>query len=183
MDILDWLNSKTSYEKIKKDIHKDIKMYYKNNKNINSYEDEIIFNFSDIGDIFGMDYFIENNKKCYDHILPKHIKIKEVNSNPVILYNMDRKKKIVYTNIILKLHQKSCLFIFDIKNQIISYNFMKKIRQMYVPSSFYMKYVFTCHYIFNYYFYNPFIQNLIILRKIISKDFLWLIYKFHKNSI
>lgn len=79
-----------------------LKLYYKDNTDIISHEDNLIMDFEELEDIFEVNDFIENNNKIYLYNkLPGHINIKEINKKP-ILYYCNSYTLNIYINIVNK---------------------------------------------------------------------------------
>lgn len=149
-----------------------LKLIYKYNKDDITFEDDLLLNFKSSKFLIDIIKNIDNNSKIYYHpILPKNIKIKENNKNPLFVYEINHKInkiKKVYINIIIKTYKKNEKLIYNNR----SYTHLLFIR------CFLYKYI----YISQIYFYMNQMYTIfyILWLLIILKEFLWLIYKFFK---
>lgn len=154
-----------------------LKLYYKNKDNV-SYEDHIILNLNKIDDIKIIYQYIIDTKKVYPYgKLPKTIKTKEINKGKKLnIYNVDHKflqeKYIMVYKNIKKIKNNIKINVKYTRNQKL-----KNIR------------------IFHYTIIISYSQSKCMMKKtiigtpkiisiyiFILKQFVWLIYKFNKNS-
>lgn len=151
-----------------------LKLIYKYNKDGITFEDDLLLNFRNSKMLIHIIESINNNSKIYDHpILPKYIKIKEKNKKPIMEYVINNKIKKLYINIIIKIYKKNDFFTSNNRTNIRSYSHLLFIRMM------------IYKYISQYYLYihQMYTKLYIFLLLILLKEFIWLIYKFHKLSI
>lgn len=139
-----------------------LKLIYENNKERTTYEDDLFINFQSIDNIKEIIEFINNKTKVYVHEkLPNHIKIKEINKNPVTMYM----KEIENKNLMHYVHD-----IIQSKSNVIQLS-------LYIPGFSDEHQTFCFIILFKKLSCMP---SIII---IVLKEFLWLIYKHDKISI
>lgn len=152
-----------------------LKIFYEKNQDEITYEDDILINILKVKDFIIMEQYIKDMKKKYDPIiLPKFIIIKDNNHLPVINinYNIENKIKTIYMNIIMKKYKDEKNYLIYTKPYFKSYYFKTNI----VYLSFYTYY----KYLIYIYYYLEINKIKIYCFYIISKEFMWLIYKFYK---
>lgn len=157
-----------------------LKLIYKYNKDSITFEDDILLNFGCSNDLVHIVEAINNNNKTYHHhVLPKNIKIKEINKNPIMEYDINNKIKNVYINIIIEKYKNHRIYnIYENKTFSESCTYTNK-NNVIIYRSFSKYHSISFHYLYTNHLDTKLLVSLVI---IIFKEFLWLIYKFHKFS-